>query len=105
MTHAVSKQLLPVYDKPMIHYPISTHERRAARDSHHHHPEDQPAFTRLLGDGSDLGVRFDYVIQPRPEGLAQAFLLGENFLDGDSAALVLGTTSSTAQDSGAGCAT
>ncbi|HPE11644.1 MAG: glucose-1-phosphate thymidylyltransferase RfbA [Actinobacteria bacterium] len=91
VTHAVSKQLLPVYDKPMIHYPISTLMNAGLREILIiTTPEDQPAFTRLLGDGSDLGVRFDYVIQPRPEGLAQAFLLGENFLDGDSAALVLG---------------
>ena len=91
VTHAVSKQLLPVYDKPMIHYPISTLMNAGLREILIiTTPEDQPAFTRLLGDGSDLGVRFDYVIQPRPEGLAQAFLLGENFLDGDSAAMVLG---------------
>ena len=91
VTHAVSKQLLPVYDEPMIHYPISTLMNAGLREILIiTTPEDQPAFTRLLGDGSDLGVRFDYVIQPRPEGLAQAFLLGENFLDGDSAALVLG---------------
>jgi glucose-1-phosphate thymidylyltransferase len=91
ITHAVSKQLLPVYDKPMIHYPISTLMNAGLREILLiTTPEDQPAFTRLLGDGSDLGVHFHYVIQPRPEGLAQAFLLGEDFLDGESAALVLG---------------
>ncbi len=75
----------------MIHYPVSTLMNAGLREILIiTTPEDQPAFTRLLGDGSDLGVQFHYVIQPRPEGLAQAFLLGEDFLDGESAALVLG---------------
>jgi glucose-1-phosphate thymidylyltransferase len=91
ITRGVSKQLLPVYDKPMVHYPISTLMNAGLRDILIiTTAEDQPAFQRLLGDGSELGVRFDYVVQPRPEGLAQAFLLGEDFLAGDAAALVLG---------------
>lgn len=91
ITRGVSKQLLPVYDKPMVHYPISTLMNAGLREILIiTTPADQPAFVRLLGDGTDLGVRFAYVVQERPEGLAQAFLLGEEFLAGDSAALVLG---------------
>jgi glucose-1-phosphate thymidylyltransferase len=91
ITRGVSKQLLPVYDKPMIHYPISTLMNAGLRDILIiTTPHDRPAFQRLLGDGADIGVRFSYVVQERPEGLAQAFLLGEEFLDGDRAALVLG---------------
>ena len=82
---------MPVYDKPMVHYPISTLMNAGLREILIiTTPEDQPSFQRLLGDGADLGVRFSYVVQQRPEGLAQAFLLGEEFLAGDSAALVLG---------------
>ena len=91
ITRGVSKQLLPVYDKPMVHYPIATLMNAGLRDILIiTTPEDQPAFIRLLGDGAELGVRFSYVVQERPEGLAQAFLLGEEFLAGDAAALVLG---------------
>ena len=91
ITRGVSKQLLPVYDKPMVHYPIATLMNAGLREILIiTTPEDQPAFVRLLGDGAELGVRFSYVVQERPEGLAQAFLLGEEFLAGDAAALVLG---------------
>jgi glucose-1-phosphate thymidylyltransferase len=91
ITRGVSKQLLPVYDKPMVNYPIATLMNAGLREILIiTTPEDQPAFMRLLGDGSELGVEFSYVVQERPEGLAQAFLLGEQFLGGDAAALVLG---------------
>ncbi|MDQ1245851.1 MAG: glucose-phosphate thymidylyltransferase [Actinomycetota bacterium] len=91
ITRGVSKQLLPVFDKPMIHYPISTLMAAGLREVLViTTAEDQPAFQRLLGDGSELGMRFEYIVQPRPEGLAQAFLLGADFLAGDAAALVLG---------------
>ena len=91
ITRAVSKQLLPVYDKPMINYPLSTLMAAGLRDvciitTEH----DQAGFQRLLGDGSDLGMDLTYVVQPSPDGLAQAFLLAEDFLAGDAAALVLG---------------
>lgn len=91
ITRGTSKQLLPVYDKPMVHYPIAT-LMNAGLDEILiiTTAEEQSAFIRLLGDGSLLGVSLQYVVQPRPEGLAQAFLLGEDFLAGDSAALVLG---------------
>jgi glucose-1-phosphate thymidylyltransferase len=91
ITRGVSKQLLPVYDKPMVHYPIATLMNAGLREILIITTrEDQPGFQRLLGDGSELGVSFSYVIQERPEGLAQAFLVGADFLDGDAAALVLG---------------
>lgn len=91
ITRGVSKQLLPVYDKPMVHYPIATLMNAGMREILIiTTPEDQEAFVRLLGDGAELGVAFTYVVQPRPEGLAQAFLLGEDFLSEDAAALVLG---------------
>lgn len=91
ITRGVSKQLLPVYDKPMIHYPISTLMAAGLRDILIiTTPEDQPGFQRLLGDGTELGMTLSYVVQPSPDGLAQAFILGEHFLDGDAAALVLG---------------
>jgi glucose-1-phosphate thymidylyltransferase len=91
ITRGVSKQLLPVYDKPMVHYPIATLMHAGLREILIiTTPEDEPAFVRLLGDGAELGLRFSYVVQERPEGLAQAFLLGEDFLAGDSAALILG---------------
>lgn len=91
ITRGVSKQLLPVYDKPMVHYPIATLMNAGLREILIiTTPEDQPAFQRMLGSGAELGMSFSYVVQPRPEGLAQAFLLGADFLAGDAAALVLG---------------
>jgi glucose-1-phosphate thymidylyltransferase len=91
ITRGVSKQLLPVYDKPMIYYPLSTLMMARLRDVLIiTAPEDLDQFRRLLGDGSALGMSIRFAVQPQPEGLAQAFLLGEDFLDGDSACLVLG---------------
>ncbi|MDM7256193.1 MAG: glucose-1-phosphate thymidylyltransferase RfbA [Paracoccus sp. (in: a-proteobacteria)] len=91
ITMGVSKQLLPIYDKPMIYYPISVLMLAGIRDiAIITTPEDQAQFQRLLSDGSQWGVRFTYIVQPRPDGLAQAYLLAEDFLAGAPSAMVLG---------------
>ncbi|WP_422039314.1 glucose-1-phosphate thymidylyltransferase RfbA [Roseibium sp.] len=91
LTMAVSKQLMPIYDKPMIYYPLSVLMLTGIREvAIITTPEDQPQFRRLLRDGSQWGMRFEYIVQPSPDGLAQAYILAEDFLDGAPSTMVLG---------------
>ncbi|BBP44310.1 glucose-1-phosphate thymidylyltransferase RfbA [Thiosulfativibrio zosterae] len=91
ITKGVSKQLVPIYDKPMVYYPLSVLMLAGIKEVLIiTTPEDQASFKRLLGDGSELGMRFEYIVQPSPDGLAQAFILGKDFIGSDDACLILG---------------
>ena len=91
VTRGISKQLVPIYDKPMVYYPLSVLMLAGIQDVLIiTTPEEQASFQRLLGDGSEIGMTFSYVIQPSPDGIAQAFILGENFIGDDDVCLVLG---------------
>jgi glucose-1-phosphate thymidylyltransferase len=91
ITKGISKQIMPIYDKPMIYYPLSTLMQAGIRDILViTTPNDQSQFQRLLGDGSEIGINLQYAVQPKPEGLAQAFIIAEEFIGTDKVALILG---------------